>query len=282
MTPELTPPVAGIELASVVLPSERAVFMVMAGSTADGEPLVELATWRVDADGNLVRPSLPLELTPAGLTVARELVAQACEVWEHVDLEADPSPVLGRVDAEGGNGADGLWGGYGDDPDTLVGDAGNDSLDVNADDVGYGGAGDDYLGLDARNTVAMGEDGNDDFVVQGGAFGTVTGGFGADSLEMGSFFEAGTQTRVVFTDFVDGQDRVFLAYPVSGGNGRDKADFINALDTNGDYLISRADGASGAAAHESFAFSRDSAGESVLTLNFAEATFVLEGANYLV
>ena len=189
----------------------------------------------------------------------------------------------------GGDGNDRLFGGAGTDhldgaagSDTLYGDEGSDVLHIEGGDRAFGGSGSDSIALlGGQGIVASGQDGVDFFGVYSDTFATVTGGSGGDYLAMGTVFEAGTITRVTFTDFVDGEDRVRLDYPIGQNEFRDTADFINALDTNGDKLITRADGQSGSAAHEAFAFSRDGSGESVLTLDFAEATFLLQGADFL-
>ena len=67
------------------------------------------------------------------------------------------------------------------------------------------------------------------FDVYGDPFATVTGGSGSDFLAMGNVSEAGTTTRVTFTDFVDGEDRVRLDYPIGQNKFRDTAGFINVL-----------------------------------------------------
>lgn len=197
----------------------------------------------------------------------------------------------GHDELSGGAGADQLNGGSGEDnmsggtgADTLRGDGDADRLslssDVSGTDRGFGGEGNNTIELYGRGNIASGESGNDWFSAENGSTSSVTGGAGSDVL---AIFGFDNKINVTFTDYVEDQDEVDFSY-FNGQSYRDEDAFINLFDKNEDNAISRLDGttAISGSGQERFAFSTNSVGASVLTLDFPQGHVVLQGADYLI
>ena len=117
----------------------------------------------------------------------------------------------------GGDGDDTLNGGAGDD--TLSGDAGDDTL--------YGGAGNDIIYGGAGNDTLDGGAGND----------TLTGGSGSDTFQFHGVFEHDT-----ITDYDSDED--ILEFYANDGSALNISDLIETVNSDGNRVLSTADGLS--------------------------------------
>lgn len=177
---------------------------------------------------------------------------------------------------DGGGGNDVLWGGNGDDflvgygNDRLYGEAGSDNMVLYTYSRAWGGAGNDWLTLAGAGGVLNGGDGLDMlFTDTETRYGTISGGAGADTIDVRSFDDH--DQTITVTDFRAGEDDLNLTqmYRSDPNLWYDKDDFIAMMDVNGDGKITAAD--------EHVAANGFSvvAGEDGLTLHMTTVTVIL-------
>ncbi len=158
---------------------------------------------------------------------------------------SDAANVLGGGPGDDGlsgmAGNDRLYGGAGDDylygdfvyggDDRLYGGAGDDDLrGIGGGDRLYGGAGDDSVSGDGGNDTVEGGAGNDEFFF----------GYGPDFADPDpgmSGLDAGG--RDIITDFVKGQDRLFISLTVDD-SGTEVSEFRD-FDSNANGVLDDAD-----------------------------------------
>jgi hypothetical protein len=90
---------AGVELASEVLPDGRQVLLAFLVQGEDGGEALELGVWAVADQGRLVRPARPLLLRVGEVDRARRLAERVVAALPHLPGSTAGAAVLGR---EGG------------------------------------------------------------------------------------------------------------------------------------------------------------------------------------
>jgi hypothetical protein len=90
---------AGVELASEMLPDGRQVLLAFLVQGEDGGEALELGVWAVAGEGKLVRPARPLVFPAGEVDRVRRLVEQAVATLPCMPCGAAGPAVLGR---EGG------------------------------------------------------------------------------------------------------------------------------------------------------------------------------------
>jgi hypothetical protein len=148
-------------------------------------------------------------------------------------LESD-TLVTGKGDYVEGYGADG------DDTITVLGDSSWVSGDGGNDTL-IGGEGNDtlkgdYTSEDAGNDILFGNGGNDTLSGNAGDD-TLTGGSGSDTFQFHGFFEHDT-----ITDYDSDED--ILEFYASDGSALNISDLIETMNTDGNRVLSTADGLS--------------------------------------
>ena len=148
------------------------------------------------------------------------------EIYGYGGDDTIDNSVGGKSWIEAGDGDDVITGGASEDhirgqdgDDTLSGNDGNDYL--------FGGAGDDRLTGGRGNDMVLGGAGND----------TLTGGSGSDTFQFHGFFEHDT-----ITDYNSDED--ILEFYANDGSALNISDLIETVNSDGNRVLSTADGLS--------------------------------------